>query len=63
MKDIIPLIVPNDIEKHVTHHYADNNGIHIQYASIGTGPLIVRLLVYLAQSDGRTGPSLSGRRP
>jgi pimeloyl-ACP methyl ester carboxylesterase len=43
MKDVTPSIVPNDIDKHVTHHYADNNGVHIHYASIGKGPLIVMI--------------------
>jgi epoxide hydrolase 4 len=43
MQDAITSIVPNDIDKHVTHHYADNNGVHIHYASIGKGPLIVMI--------------------
>jgi pimeloyl-ACP methyl ester carboxylesterase len=30
-----------DIDKYVTHHYADNNGVHIHYTSVGEGPLIV----------------------
>ena len=41
MQDEIPSIVPNDIDKHVTHHYAENNGVHIHYTSMGKGPLIV----------------------
>jgi pimeloyl-ACP methyl ester carboxylesterase len=43
MQDEISSIVPNDIDKHVTHHYADNNGVRIHYASIGKGPLIVMI--------------------
>jgi epoxide hydrolase 4 len=43
MQDVIPSIVPNDIDKYVTHHYADNNGVRIHYASIGKGPLIVMI--------------------
>jgi epoxide hydrolase 4 len=43
MQDEISSIVPNDIDKYVTHHYAENNGIHIHYASIGKGPLIVMI--------------------
>jgi pimeloyl-ACP methyl ester carboxylesterase len=43
MQDTITSIVPNNIDKHVTHHYADNNGVHIHYASIGKGPLIVMI--------------------
>ena len=27
MDDAIPSIVPNDIDKYMTHHYADNNGV------------------------------------
>jgi hypothetical protein len=27
MHDAITSIVPNDIDKYVTHHYADNNGV------------------------------------
>ncbi len=36
-------IVPNDIDKYVTHEYANNHGVHIHYASLGEGPLIVVL--------------------
>ena len=43
MKDVIPSIVPNDIDKYATHHYAENNGVHIHYTSIGEGPLIVMI--------------------
>ncbi|MFY9794197.1 MAG: alpha/beta hydrolase [Candidatus Nitrosopolaris sp.] len=43
MKDAIPSIVPNDIDKHVTHHYVENKGVHIHYASIGKRPLIVMI--------------------
>jgi epoxide hydrolase 4 len=30
-------ILPNDIDKYVTHHYADNNGVRIHYVTIGKG--------------------------
>ncbi|HEY7080976.1 MAG TPA: alpha/beta hydrolase, partial [Nitrososphaeraceae archaeon] len=30
-------ILPNDIDKYVTHHYADNNGVRIHYVMIGQG--------------------------
>jgi pimeloyl-ACP methyl ester carboxylesterase len=30
-------ILPNDIDKYVTHHYADNNGVRIHYITIGEG--------------------------
>jgi epoxide hydrolase 4 len=30
-------ILPNDIDKYVTHHYADNNGVRIHYVTIGEG--------------------------
>jgi epoxide hydrolase 4 len=43
MDDAIPSIVPNDIDKYMTHHYADNNGVRIHYASIDKGPLIVMI--------------------
>ena len=43
MNEVIPSIVPNDIDKYVTHHYANNNGVHIHYASIGKGPLIIMI--------------------
>jgi epoxide hydrolase 4 len=38
-----PAIVPNDIDTYVTHAYADNHGVHIHYASLGAGPLIVMI--------------------
>ena len=41
MQNAIPPIVPNDIDKYVTHKYAENNGVRIHYASLGEGPLIV----------------------
>ena len=41
MQNSTPSINPNDIDQHVTHGYADNNGIKIHYASIGEGPLVV----------------------
>jgi epoxide hydrolase 4 len=31
----------NDIDRYVEHGYADNNGVKIHYASLGSGPLIV----------------------
>lgn len=34
-------ISANDIEQYVTHGYADNNGVKIHYASMGSGPLVV----------------------
>ncbi len=34
-------ISANDIEQYVMHGYADNNGVKIHYASLGTGPLVV----------------------
>jgi hypothetical protein len=41
MKDEIPSIVPNDIDKHVTHHYAENSTprfplhhLMVQYTSL-----------------------------
>jgi len=43
MQKVTSPIVPNDIEKYVTHDYADNNGVNIHYASIGAGPLIVMI--------------------
>ena len=36
-------IAPNDIETYVEHGYADNNGVKIHYASLGSGPLIVMI--------------------
>ena len=42
MNEVIPSL-PNDIGKYVTHHYANNNGVHIHYASIGEGPLIIMI--------------------
>src|SRR5579872_7281655 len=32
-----------DIESKVEHGYADNNGVKIHYASLGSGPLIVMI--------------------
>ena len=43
MHDAIPSIVPNDIDKHVTHHYPDNDGVRIHHVSIGKGPLVVMI--------------------
>ncbi len=36
-------ITANDIENYVEHGYADNNGVKIHYASLGSGPLIVMI--------------------
>jgi pimeloyl-ACP methyl ester carboxylesterase len=36
-------IAPNDIETYVEHGYADNNGVKIHYASLGSGPLIIMI--------------------
>jgi epoxide hydrolase 4 len=30
-------ILPNDIDKYVTHHYTNNNGVRIHYVTIGEG--------------------------
>ena len=30
-------ILPNEIDKYVTHHYVDNNGVRIHYVTIGEG--------------------------
>jgi len=61
-------ILPNDIDKYVTHHYADNNGVRIHYVTIGEGQTSIvmihgfpRFLVYLAQPDGRAGNAVPGR--
>jgi epoxide hydrolase 4 len=43
MKNATPPIVPNDIDKYVTHGYADNHGVKIHYASLGEGPLIIMI--------------------
>jgi epoxide hydrolase 4 len=37
MQNTKPPILPNDIDKYVTHHYADNNGVRIHYVTIGEG--------------------------
>lgn len=34
-------ITVENLEQHVQHGYADNNGVAIHYASLGSGPLIV----------------------
>jgi pimeloyl-ACP methyl ester carboxylesterase len=36
-------IAANDIENYVEHGYADNNGVKIHYASLGSGPLVVMI--------------------
>ena len=44
MQDAKSPVVPNDIDKYVTHNYTDNNGVRIHYATIGKGqPLIVMI--------------------
>jgi pimeloyl-ACP methyl ester carboxylesterase len=43
MQNATPPIAPNDIDKYVTHDYADNHGVKIHYASLGEGPLIVMI--------------------
>jgi epoxide hydrolase 4 len=43
MQNATPPIAPNEIDKYVTHGYADNHGVNIHYASIGEGPLIVMI--------------------
>jgi pimeloyl-ACP methyl ester carboxylesterase len=43
MQNTTNAIVANDIDKYVSHGYADNDGVHIHYASIGQGPLIVMI--------------------
>ncbi|HEY7572481.1 MAG TPA: alpha/beta hydrolase [Nitrososphaeraceae archaeon] len=37
-------IGPNDIDKYVTHHYANNNGVRIHYVTIGGGPKTIVML-------------------
>jgi epoxide hydrolase 4 len=37
-------ILPNDIDKYVTHHYADNNGVRIHYVTIGEGQTSIVML-------------------
>jgi len=39
---ILP-IAATDIETYVEHGYANNNGVNIHYASLGSGPLIVMI--------------------
>ena len=36
-------IAATDIESYVEHGYANNNGVNIHYASLGSGPLIVMI--------------------
>ncbi len=43
MPNIPTNIVANDIDNYVEHGYADNNGVKIHYASLGSGPLIIML--------------------
>ena len=33
--------VAQDLYERVEHHYAENNGVRIHYASLGQGPLVV----------------------
>lgn len=37
------LALPADFEQRVQHGYADNNGVKIHYASLGSGPLVVMI--------------------
>ena len=37
-------IVPNDIDKYVTHHYATNNGVRIHFVTIGEGQKSIIML-------------------
>lgn len=37
-------ILPNDIDKYVTHHYADNNGVRIHYVTIGEGQTSILMI-------------------
>lgn len=43
MQNISSSIVPNEIDKYVTHAYADNQGVKIHYVSIGEGPLVIMI--------------------
>ena len=48
MKGLLVLIMTaaafgGDIESRVKHGYADNNGVKIHYASLGSGPLVVMI--------------------
>ncbi len=43
MRDVIYTLVANDIDRYVTHGYADSNGVRIHYACIGEGPLVIML--------------------
>ncbi len=43
MTNIPTNIAASDIENYVEHGYADNNGVNIHYASLGSGPLIVMI--------------------
>jgi pimeloyl-ACP methyl ester carboxylesterase len=43
MQNATPHIVPNEIDKYVTHEYADNHEVKIHYASLGEGPLVVMI--------------------
>lgn len=43
MENITTPIAANEIETYVEHGYADNNGVKIHYASLGSGPLIVMI--------------------
>ena len=35
--------VAQDLYERVEHHYAENNGVRIHYASLGQGPLVVMI--------------------
>ncbi|GHO72377.1 hypothetical protein KSD_01480 [Ktedonobacter sp. SOSP1-85] len=36
-------VTVENLELHVQHGYADNNGVKIHYASLGSGPLVVMI--------------------
>ena len=39
----VPATAQSDVWDRVEHHYADNEGVRIHYATLGTGPLVVML--------------------
>jgi pimeloyl-ACP methyl ester carboxylesterase len=43
MRNVIYTLIANDIDRYVTHGYADSNGVRIHYACIGEGPLVIML--------------------
>ncbi|GCF09656.1 alpha/beta fold hydrolase [Dictyobacter arantiisoli] len=46
MEKIPTNVSANDIEQYVEHGYADNNGVKIHYAALGSGPLVVMVHGY-----------------